>query len=53
MPEMPKEQPKCQECGKPVESGWHSCPFAEEMQDNYEELCNCCAECEQNCRDSI
>ena len=28
----------------------HTCPFKEEINDDYESLCNCCEYCTQNCR---
>lgn len=40
---------KCQKCGKPVDGCLHSCPFAEEMSDDYSENCNCCSECSGDC----
>ena len=27
----------------------HSCPFAEEINDDYRELCTCCPFCTQEC----
>jgi hypothetical protein len=27
----------------------HTCPFAVEIGDDAETLCNCCADCERNC----
>ncbi len=27
----------------------HSCPFQEEIHDNYLESCNCCEECVHEC----
>ena len=27
----------------------HTCPFAEEINDDHESLCNCCDECTQEC----
>ncbi len=41
---------KCGLCGKPngtVEA--HSCPYAEEINDDYTEGCNCCKECCTDC----
>jgi len=43
----------CSKCGKPTE-GLHSCPYATEIGDSYdEEYCDCCLECTQNCLDDI
>jgi len=30
-------------------AGLHTCPFAEEIHDDHESLCNCCEECTENC----
>ena len=39
----------CQNCGKDTDAGEHGCPFAEDIADDYETMCNCCSECEQQC----
>ncbi len=31
----------------------HTCPFQEEINDDRETLCGCCAECQQECADDI
>jgi hypothetical protein len=31
----------------------HSCPYAEEINDDHETLCNCCDACQQECADDI
>lgn len=32
----------------------HTCPFNEEVEDDFETLCNCCKECENECaKDSL
>lgn len=31
----------------------HSCPFAEEINDNYSLICYCCSECESECCQDI
>lgn len=40
----------CQRC-QSLQGTWelHSCPFAEEINDNYSESCNCCPDCEHEC----
>jgi hypothetical protein len=44
---------ECQKCGKHTE-GYHSCPYAEEIDDHHdEECCNCCEECVSECLDDI
>lgn len=35
-------------CGKPGEEE-HTCPFAEDINNDHESLCNCCAECSYAC----
>lgn len=35
-------------CGEPGEDE-HTCPFAEDINDDHESLCNCCAECQYQC----
>ncbi len=36
------------ECGKAGQSD-HTCPYKEEMDDDFVSLCNCCKDCEQEC----
>lgn len=31
----------------------HTCPFAEEINGNYERLCNCCNSCTYECAQDI
>ena len=31
----------------------HSCPYSEEINDNYEANCKCCEACERECREDI
>jgi hypothetical protein len=31
----------------------HSCPYSEEIHDDYEENCKCCKACERECREDI
>lgn len=31
----------------------HTCPYAEEINDDHETLCNCCDRCQQECSDDI
>ena len=48
---MDKETDKemCERCGKNPATELHTCPFAEEINDDHESLCDCCEECEQEC----
>ncbi len=43
-----KEQLKCQGCGGKGEE-IHSCPYAEEINDNFQKICNCCDACRHEC----
>ena len=42
----------CQRHGKPLQDE-HTCPYAEEINDDHESLCRCCEDCEQDCGDDI
>lgn len=45
---------KCKRCHREPASDLHSCPYQREINDNNDaEYCDCCADCEQECRDSI
>lgn len=39
-------------CGKYPGTELHTCPYGEEINNNFS-LCNCCDECTQNCADDI
>lgn len=55
MPNEPEEPEveKCQQCKERPAEPEHSCPYAEEISDDYETLCNCCDECRSECSMSI
>lgn len=36
-------------CGKNDESDPHGCPYAEEINDDYEFKCTCCSDCMHEC----
>lgn len=36
-------------CGYDVKQPAHSCPFAEEMNNDYGKHCTCCSSCTRNC----
>jgi len=36
-------------CGHNRKENEHTCPYAEEMNDDHESLCNCCRECTHEC----
>lgn len=41
---------KCQSCGKEFdELPLHTCPFAEEIHNDSEKMCNCCERCTHEC----
>lgn len=46
---MSEQEQKCQNCGKHPAEELHSCPFQEEINDNSEAGCNCCADCVHEC----
>jgi hypothetical protein len=40
----------CSRCGKNPAQELHSCPYAEEINDEHDpEYCDCCEECTQEC----
>lgn len=40
---------KCGKCEKEGSVVPHTCPYAEELGDDYETLCDCCSECTADC----
>jgi hypothetical protein len=40
-------------CGRNPASEPHTCPYAADVHDDEETLCNCCDECTQECADDI
>jgi len=40
---------KCQSCNVNKSYAYHACPLKEDIHDDKEYQCNCCAECTQNC----
>ena len=40
---------KCQTCGENEAQEPHTCPYAEEIYNDSETLCNCCDECSHEC----
>jgi hypothetical protein len=36
-------------CGKSASMDDHTCPFREELNNDSESLCNCCANCQYEC----
>lgn len=43
----------CGRCNKNKASEWHTCPYNEEINEDYETQCNCCEECMSECADDI
>lgn len=41
----------CEKCNNHDEytKNEHTCPYATEILDDYESLCNCCEQCLENC----
>jgi len=39
--------------GKGIGEDDHTCPFAEEINDDHESMCNCCNVCASGCADDI
>lgn len=39
----------CNRCGGELAEELHTCPYAEEINDDHETLCNCCDECQHDC----
>lgn len=44
---------KCCRCESSEGTEDHTCPYAEEINDDHESLCNCCADCTSQCADDI
>lgn len=40
---------KCERCSKNEKTEPHTCPYKEEINDDYESLCTCCKDCEHEC----
>lgn len=40
---------KCQRCNhNPMEAD-HTCPYSEDINGDYETMCNCCSDCQDEC----
>lgn len=51
IPDPDDEWPTCK-CGKPGQPD-HTCPYASDINDDHETLCNCCDDCCGECADDI
>jgi hypothetical protein len=38
----------CDEMGE-FDKDWHTCPYSEEINNDYETLCSCCSYCQSQC----
>ena len=45
---MSEEKEEMKNCGHTKEKP-HSCPYGEDIYDDFETLCTCCADCEEQC----
>lgn len=52
---MEKETKKslCNKCEKNEAEEFHTCPYAEEINNDSEFTCDCCEGCQQQCADDI
>lgn len=44
---------KCQSCQNEEALELHTCPYAEEINNDSENLCNCCSNCINQCYQDI
>jgi hypothetical protein len=49
---MKNENFECENCGNKVEGDLHTCPYKEELDNDYS-MCNCCVVCRDACMDEI
>lgn len=47
------ESIKCSRCNKNDAAELHTCPFAEDVNNDTETLCDCCEECTHECEMDI
>jgi hypothetical protein len=50
--EMASELAQCKRCSATVGDALHPCPYQAEQYGDAEPYCNCCADCEAECKDS-
>lgn len=43
----------CDHCKKNPAEEPHTCPYAEDVNDDHETLCDCCDECREQCANDI
>lgn len=53
--QKPLDKPKelCEHCHKNDAEADHTCPYAADIHDDYETLCNCCEDCQYECAQDI
>lgn len=39
----------CQRCGEKMVVEMHTCPYKEDINGDFETLCNCCKDCQDVC----
>ena len=44
---------KCDGCGRDGTIQPHTCPYQEEIRNNFDCLCNCCDDCMKECSNDI
>jgi hypothetical protein len=47
------ETEKCDKCKANDALDPHTCPYAEEINDDSRTLCNCCDDCTSECADDV
>lgn len=40
---------KCSNCGAEWDGEKHTCPYAEDIHNDSDTMCDCCPSCEHNC----
>lgn len=40
---------QCQRCGNLPTLDSHTCPYSEDVNNDYESKCNCCSDCQGEC----
>jgi len=48
-PHFTESPERCQHCKKAGSVLLHTCPYLEELHDDYETKCNCCEDCQHEC----
>jgi len=48
-----EDECQCESCGQEGTDDLHSCPYAQELNNDDSALCNCCEYCTQECANDI